>query len=561
MKRTDTPVNPVQARTDARERRRRRRGRSGLAGFIGKYFLLFSALMVVMVVVDFVLYVAISLYAMQGGADDVTGPTQLSTRICSALEPQEDGSFDLAPEMEQRLDREGVWGFLMAADGSVVWTSKGTPTDAVLPDSAQDIALVAHYGTLGANPAFVYTPANNDLISSSGAESLPSDDSLVGVENVGTDTLLVLVYPQGSRVIFPTTSFSSSSFGAIGLCIAVILLVDLAILFIAYVVSRRSVFRGIRPVSEGIGKLAQGEPVRLDAHGDLADIADDVNAASDIIRAKDAARVNWISGVSHDIRTPLSMVMGYADRIAENPAVPERSRTEASIIRAQSMKMRDLVEDLNLASKLEYDLQPVGSDPLSPAALVRATAAEFMDATDPALYSLDVDVDPRAQHVVFEADRRLLGRAVRNLLQNAVSHNPQGCSIVVSLGIADASGIDFPASPRNASQPNCAGRKAWQHGCSSGYGSASTAWYVRVSDDGVGVDAAELVVLQNGPASLGDAAQQRGDGFASHGLGLLLVRGIARVHGGTVLFASEGKGRGFSATLAFPLDATSQHRP
>ena len=108
MKRTDTPVNPVQARTDARERRRRRRGRSGLAGFIGKYFLLFSALMVVMVVVDFVLYVAISLYAMQGGADDVTGPTQLSTRICSALEPQEDGSFDLAPEIEQRLDREGV---------------------------------------------------------------------------------------------------------------------------------------------------------------------------------------------------------------------------------------------------------------------------------------------------------------------------------------------------------------------------------------------------------------------------------------------------------------------
>lgn len=130
MKRTDTPVNPVQARTDARERRRRRRGRSGLAGFIGKYFLLFSALMVVMVVVDFVLYIAISLYAMQGGADDVTGPTQLSTRICSALEPQEDGSFDLAPEIEQRLDREGVWGFLMAADGSVAWTSKGTPTDA-----------------------------------------------------------------------------------------------------------------------------------------------------------------------------------------------------------------------------------------------------------------------------------------------------------------------------------------------------------------------------------------------------------------------------------------------
>ncbi len=531
MDRSQPPLHPAEARTAERRRRRERRLKGGLVGYMGKYFLLFCALVVFIAAVDLVLYVAIAVYAMQGASEEVVGPTQLSAQVCESLEADGTGGYSLAPEMERFLDGEGVWGFLMAADGSVVWTSKSAPPDAQLPETPQDVALIAHYGTLQGRPAFVYTPANNPITGDDGTPL--SDDALAGVENVGRDTLLVLVYPKGSRVTFPTASFTSSSFDAIGRSIAFILLVDLAIVFVAYVLSRRSVVKSVKPLSDGIGKLAKGEPVSVQAGGDLADIADDVNAASDVIRAKDSARANWISGVSHDIRTPLSTVMGYADRIAENPDVPQRSRVEASIIRAQSMKMRDLVEDLNLASKLEYDLQPVNLEPLHPAALLRATVAEFVDAADPDLYGFEVDVDARAQNVSFEADRRLLGRAVRNLLQNAVTHNPHGCRIRASMGIADARGISFPERPG-------------AHG-------VSAAWYVRVADDGCGVSAAELESLQHGPASLGDAASRRADGIASHGLGLLLVRGIAQVHGGTVLFASDGPGEGFSATLAFPL--------
>lgn len=583
MDRSAPPTPPAAARAAGRERRRARRHRGGFVGFIGKYFLLFCLLVMVIVVVDLFLYVAVTIYGMQGSADETTGPTQLSTRVCAALERQDDGSWELSPDMEARLDQEGVWAFLLDAEGDVAWKSKSMPDDAALPQTAQDVALIAHYGSLQSRPAFVYTPADNAIVDASDADTPQSDDSAEGEANVGSDTLLVLTYPEGSRVVFPTTSFTQAAFGSLGTGIAVILLADLAILFVAYAVSRRSMFRSIEPISDGIGKLAKGEPVSLEAQGDLADIADDVNAASDVIRAKDNARANWISGVSHDVRTPLSMVMGYADRIAENPEVPERSRTEASIIRAQSMKMRDLVEDLNLASKLEYDLQPMDPEALSPAALLRATVAEFADAADPDLYELDVDVDARAEHVRFRADRRLLGRAVRNLLQNAVTHNPQGCRIAVSLGIADASGLSFPARSDRAS---CETSKAHDKGTPPAssertggksarteddgktkrrarFGGgrrdeetahAGTAWYVRVADDGVGVPADVLVTLQNGPASLGDAAQRRGDGIAAHGLGLLLVRGITRVHGGTVLFASDGVGKGFSATLAFPFD-------
>ena len=74
---------------------------------------------------------------------------------------------------------------------------------------------------------------------------------------------------------------------------------------------------------------------------------------------RDRARTEWISGVSHDIRTPLSLVLGYSNLLEEQACTDEKIRKEASVIRQESLKIRDLIEDLNLTSKLEYHMQPL----------------------------------------------------------------------------------------------------------------------------------------------------------------------------------------------------------
>ena len=63
-------------------------------------------------------------------------------------------------------------------------------------------------------------------------------------------------------------------------------------------------------------------------------------------QTRDAARSDWINGVSHDIRTPLSMVMGYAAQMEGAADLPPERRRQAGIIRAQSQAIRDLVNDL-----------------------------------------------------------------------------------------------------------------------------------------------------------------------------------------------------------------------
>ena len=53
------------------------------------------------------------------------------------------------------------------------------------------------------------------------------------------------------------------------------------------------------------------------------------------------------------------MIMGYAGRIAESKAASKSIREQAEIVRKQSVKIKELVQDLNLVSQLEYEMQPL----------------------------------------------------------------------------------------------------------------------------------------------------------------------------------------------------------
>ena len=134
---------------------------------------------------------------------------------------------------------------------------------------------------------------------------------------------------------------------------------DVLCLFSAYYFSKRRIIHNTEPIVSAVETLADGKPVSLHISGELSEIASSVNKASSILNRQNEARANWISGVSHDIRTPLSMIMGYAGRIAESKAASKSIREQAEIVRKQSVKIKELVQDLNLVSQLEYEMQPL----------------------------------------------------------------------------------------------------------------------------------------------------------------------------------------------------------
>lgn len=150
---------------------------------------------------------------------------------------------------------------------------------------------------------------------------------------------------------------------------------------------------------------------------------------------REQARIEWIAGISHDIRTPLSMVMGYADMLERNEALAEEERREAAVIRHQSIVMKELIEDLNLTSRLEYSMQPLRVERVRPTAVVREVAASFLSDAKEGELEIEVDLADGAEELWIRADEKLLVRALRNLFHNSLQHGRQGKAMLIRLHV------------------------------------------------------------------------------------------------------------------------------
>ena len=181
----------------------------------------------------------------------------------------------------------------------------------------------------------------------------------------GEKGLLVIGYPRGSMWNYAVHQDMDNLKGVFTF-LSLSFVSTLAASVLILLVSGFRYYRRMRIIADAIGQLASGGSVHLAETGTMKEIASTINRTSDRLTAqreqlekRDEARTEWISGVSHDIRTPLSLVMGYADMIERQSDTDTRIRKKAALIRGQSVRIRNLIEDLNLASKLEYNAQPL----------------------------------------------------------------------------------------------------------------------------------------------------------------------------------------------------------
>ena len=204
-------------------------------------------------------------------------------------------------------------------------------------------------------------------------------------------------------------------------------------------------------------------------------------------RQRDAARSNWINGVSHDIRTPLSVVMGYAAQLESAPDLAPEHRRRACAIRAQSQVIRDLVNDLNLTMRLDYEMQPLRRESIQPEVFLRQIGADFLNGGMAEGFDFEIQL-PETPLPLLLADPFLLRRAVNNLLTNCVRHNGPDTTI-------------------------CMGARA--------EGRTLLLWV-------------EGGTAREEPPSVPRPLEE--DGGAAHGTGLRLVAQIAAAHGGRAVF-------------------------
>lgn len=262
------------------------------------------------------------------------------------------------------------------------------------------------------------------------------------------DNLMVFGMEKDSVTRF-STLYNMDMFRGIPGAVKGFLISNIVLLLVLAVFLAYRFYRSMKPLANGIDCLARKEVTVLREKGIMADLARKLNQASAMLKyqdeklaQRDEARTNWIAGVSHDIRTPLTLIIGYADELAGEELLLNEARNKAAIIRKQSLIIGQLVADLNLTSKLEYDAQPLNKTYFSPAGLLRTCVAEYYNQGISNQYEIEVDIARDAEQIHLNGDTGLLLRAFRNLIGNSIRHNEDGCVIFIKL-ISWEDGVRF----------------------------------------------------------------------------------------------------------------------
>lgn len=225
----------------------------------------------------------------------------------------------------------------------------------------------------------------------------------------------------------------------------------------------------------------------------------------------DRAKTTFFSNISHEFRTPLTLILGPVDELrGRTTGVDAQTRQELDLIHRNGLRLAKLVNTLLDFSRIQAGRMQAQFEPADLPSVTAALASVFRSAIDRAGLTFTVDCPPLDEPVYL--DREMWEKVMLNLLSNALKFTFEG-SITVRVGREDTNAV------------------------------------VSVADTGIGVPAAEVPRLFERFHRIETSRARSTEGS---GIGLALVKELVGLHGGTITADSrEGAGSTFTVRLPF----------
>lgn len=271
----------------------------------------------------------------------------------------------------------------------------------------------------------------------------------------------------------------------------------------------------IAKVSKASKRIAAGDfSVRLKETSriwEIADINRSFNAMAEELSMTKTLRSDFVSSVSHEFKTPLNAIEGYAMLLQDESLSPAEKQEYLNNILKSTGRLSQLVGNILMLSKLENSVIPTQPTLFRLDEQIRQAVLALESRWSQKGLELDVELED----VTIEGVEPLLGRVWANLVDNAVKFSPEGGHISLSL------------HKENGKAVFC------------------------IADSGPGIS----------PKAQGHIFDKFYQEDTSHrsegnGLGLSIVKRIAELHGGSVCVVSEiGQGAAFTVILPLPKEA------
>ncbi len=281
------------------------------------------------------------------------------------------------------------------------------------------------------------------------------------------------------------------------------------LLFISYIYTLR-ISQPVNRMSDRIIDLSKGNyDVVPPGKGIFENVEVALNALSSQLETSkqeraiaDVTREEWISNLSHDIKTPLTSMIGYGELLGDPDYVISKEEREKykKIIIEKGAYIENLLGDLNLATRLKHQQLPLNMESTE---LIAEIKAILIDVLNTEFHELNLSFTHSQDEVILSLDRRLFKRVLANLIHNATVHNKAPVTVKVHVDVEDAQWVT-----------------------------------ITVEDDGIGVKPEELSkVFTRYYRGTHTNAKNEGSG-----LGLAIAKDIILAHKGTINVEKSSSG-------------------
>lgn len=354
----------------------------------------------------------------------------------------------------------------------------------------------------------------------------------IGIASVITIILLVFLITNLTAItsfLYQTGNDSQAlQRFALGSTISVLLFVLLGILLFSliFLLLQRKMARDIETIARAVKQISEGDlstRLELEGEGEFTDIAENLNRMEEDIqelidkeRTSEQSKTDLITNVAHDLRTPLTSILGYLELLRKNQKLsPEMQQKYLDIAYNKSVRLQKLIEELFGFTKLSYGKINMNVAKVDIVELL----AQLLEESYPNFQKngLSYDFVSNRKSQIIEADGDLLARLFDNLIGNAIKYGKEGKRVRVNLR-ADREIVT-----------------------------------IKIVNYGYVIPANELPLIFDRFYRT-DHSRTNASGPGGTGLGLAIVKNITDMHHGTVSVSSDLSGTVFTVRLKIHFD-------
>ena len=340
---------------------------------------------------------------------------------------------------------------------------------------------------------------------------LPYDDESKNVMMVLTTT-----DQQGHDIIIFLNSILKPVSATVETLNSMLLIISILILLIAIIVGlliSHNISKPIANITSGAKELAKGNynlSFKESAYKEIDDLANTLNHASEELSKVDQLKNDLISNISHDLRTPLTLISGYAEMMRDLP--DESTPENLQIIIDEANRMKNLVNDVLDISRIQSGTNQFDMQDFPLTNCIESELTRYNKLRDKDGYTITFEYNDM---VTVNGDCNCLMRSVYNLVNNAVTHTGSDKLIIVKQEV------------------DTKHKKV----------------RISVTDNGEGIDPDKLELIWERYYKV-DQTHKRAQ--IGTGLGLSIVKNIVTAHGGTYgVTSTKGKGSTFYIELEY----------